>query len=242
MQLPTWALDVLEDGGFIRAVGVSLAVGAATVWIDRDRPHGRGLTALAVVAAGILAGSLLPGVALLVVAAGGVAHLRSPRPPVASWDQVLLALAAAGAVYACLPDTELALAVLGAVTVAGAVALVRQVPWRAAAAGTTAALVAASLLDGSPRSSALVGGLGIAACLGVVSATDRHGLRRKAGVVVIATGAMVVCSRVAGRGPDTIRPVVVTAACVALVVAAVLLAARSAGRPNQGVAPEPGDG
>ena len=74
----------------------------------------------------------------------------------ASWGAV------AGA-YVCAPDTELALVVAGAVGVIGVAALALGWPWRGSGAVVSLALVWIAVTDASPRASAVIGTLAVAA-------------------------------------------------------------------------------
>lgn len=132
----------------------------------------------------------------------------------ASWGAV------AGA-YVCAPDTELALVVAGAVGVIGVAALALGWPWRGSGAVVSLALVWIAVTDASPRASAVIGTLAVAA----VHALLQVGLPARArpvSLLLVGAVATVVCARVAGLGDGILRPVAIAGAAVALLAWLVL--------------------
>jgi len=200
-------------GGMV-AAGLVIATGA------RLRPAlglaaAIGLAALPVAAAPVFWTALLVAVALLVRG-----ERECDTAVVASW------LAAASA-YVCVPDTELALVVAGAVGVTGVAALVLGWPWRASGAVVSVALVWIAVTDGSPRASAVVGTLAVAAIHALLQ-VGLPGRARPAPLLLVGAVAMVVSARVAGLGDGVLRPVAIAAAAV--VVLAWLVLGRRAPR------------
>lgn len=182
-----------------------------------------------VVREGHLAGGILLG--LVVGTAIGVvesrAHRRGGRARPAAG--VTLSLLAAGGAFACTPDTELALGVLGAVVGAGAAWVAFGLAWWWPATVVTGSLVVVAVTDGWSRASAVVGTLAVA----VLHQGGQALLHRDAPAVVvlpIAAVGVAMCSRVAGLA-DTARAALAVAVPT-LVVATV--AAVAADRMTRG--------
>jgi hypothetical protein len=200
----------LDEPELWRAVAGAAVAGGSLLVLHRP---GSGATVLAgLVIAAALDG---PGAAMVlacVAVPGALLSWRrsAPRP----WTPTALSVVAAGALYACVPDTERALALLGAMTVAAAAAIVGRWSWDATATTLSVGAVVVVITDGEPRTSAVVGGVAIA----VIHELAQWARPAKAGVAA-ACMAMAVCSRVAGRGDDTLRPAVVAAAAFILTAA-----------------------
>jgi len=157
------------------------------------------------------------GLGAAVVAVRRVDAWSSRRPPVTPpLLPVVLSLNAVGWLYASTPDTELARFLIGAVLAAGAGARTLGQSWRLPAAAVTVAVAAAAFADGRTRTSAVVGGIGIAAVHAVV---QRWGPGRpRPQLLGLAVWASAVCARSAGAGPGLARPLAVAAVALAVVV------------------------
>ena len=136
---------------------------------------------------------------------------RAPRRGARPWLAALLSLGAVLGVYACTPDTELARQAAGGVVGAAAVAIAGRWSWARAADAITVVLVYVVISDGRPRTSAIVGGLAIAA----VHLVAQRQVPISPRVVAVAGGATLVCSRVAGVSDSTSTSIAVVAAVAA---------------------------
>lgn len=194
---------------------------------------------LALVAASVLAAEFdaLAGYAVLLavvaaVSAPGVFDVDRQWPGLAP----TLVAVSAGGIYATVPDTEVALVVLGAY----APLAVLGWPLRAAALGPLAPALIVPLLwavaaGGSPRPASLVGG---AACVGLLAVEPWwRWARRSAGslrpyameiLVVVHVAAVLVASRLAGLQTEVTAAAVLAGA--ALMTAAVVAPAVSSTR------------
>ena len=142
-------------------------------------------------------------VALARTAVGGTGRRRAVR-----WGPPILSVGAAFAAYVCVPDTERALWLLGAGAGAAAVALLLRLRWEPAALLVTIGLVWVAIEDGPPRTSALIGTLSIAV-LHVVLQHRVHVVPAGGpvlSVLALATLALLLAARVAGRGGGWVRP------------------------------------
>ena len=149
---------------------------------------------------------------------------------------VLISMVAAASVYTCVPDTERALIVLGAIVGSGLCALRFHWPWGAATAVSTVALAWVAVVDGSARSSAVVGALGVVAIhqlLQMAMRDDRVSARSALVLLGIGVATCAASARLAGVGSGIARPVLEAAAAVTLTAAAAwLLRARGKRGPT----------
>ena len=134
---------------------------------------------------------------------------------------VLASWMAAAATYVCVPDTELALVVGGAVGVTGLAAIVLGWAWLGSGAVVSVALVWIAVTDGSPRASAVIGTLAVAAIHALLQVA-LPARARPWPLLVIGSVAMVVSARVAGLGDGLLRPLAIAAAAVVVVAWLVL--------------------
>lgn len=200
---------------------VALAVAAA----ERARPAAAVLAALAPVAATVDAVRGPSGAWLVLVAAAVALAAWGAGDAPQRVTAAVLTLSALGW-YAGVPDTEAALAFLGAV----AVLLVRppRAAW-GAAVGVGGAVV---VLGAAGRSGAVLGG---ALCLGVLLAPGLL-VRLPAWPALVAHGAVVgYASRVVAVERDAERAIALAApVAVVLLASGVLLAMHERGRPADG--------
>ena len=219
-----------DNAGFRSVTAVDDLAGSAELWAG----VAGGMVAVGLV---IATGGRLR-LALVLAAAIGLAALPVAAAPV-FWVAVMVAAAlvvserpectvavvasgmAAAAAYVCVPDTELALVVGGAVGVSGVAAIVLGWSWLGAGTVVSVALVWIAVTDGSPRASAVIGTLAVAA----IHALLQLGLPIRARpwpLLVIGSGAMFVSARVAGLGDGLLRPLAIAAAAVMVVAVLVL--------------------
>ena len=163
------------------------------------------------VARGIAIGAVL----FLLLATALGAPRRGARP----WLGALLSLGAVLGMYACTPDTELSRQAAGGVVGAAAVATAGRWSWARTADVITVVLVVVAISDGRPRTSAIVGGLAIAA----VHHLAQRQVHLSPLVVALAGGATLVCSRVAGTAESTSTSIAVVAAVAVAAAGAVCL-------------------
>jgi hypothetical protein len=241
MAGPQWADDLLGAEELWTAAAGSLAMAIVLLAVPRTGPGHRVPWAPVVLLAGLAAGTASGtthrwDVVLVAAGVAVVAALRARRslPPAPAAAASVLA---AGALYACLPDTEVARVILGAVTVTGALAVALRRPWLVAAWTVTAALIAATLVDGRSRATAVVGGMAIALIHALVTLLPRARPRWPAWDLAVVAVALGVCSRVAGRGADTARGVAIAGACILAVAITSRRGASSTARARQDVGP-----
>jgi hypothetical protein len=208
---PNLLLESLDGGHLAVAFAVALVVAAVA-------PRYAHLALAAGIGVGgldVSPDAILPAIA----AALAGASLRQPGPRIrrSNLGPVVLAVGGAGALYACVPDTERARALLGATAACALVALAGRRRWRRCMVATAAAVAAIALIDGEPRSSALLAGLGIALILafGRFGAGPRSVERAAIGLV-----AMAALSRVIGLTTATDWPALAATAVTAVTVAA----------------------
>ncbi|MEO7572243.1 MAG: hypothetical protein ABIX10_07390 [Acidimicrobiales bacterium] len=221
MDLSVWAEGALTS----RALWTSLAsasvaaMGAVLVglrWaLPRDRVPGLVLAAGAV-------GSVSSGGWALVAVVLVVSQLGSRPGSVRSLAAPVISVGAVGALYACVPDTEHALVVVGGLVAAVGVALGLQAPWGPTGRAVTASLVLVTWTDGSTRPSALIAGAGIAV-VHAVAPSVRPGVS----TIVIAVAGMLVLSRGVGLLDGLRVPLVLGISGTALLVLAILVSGRS---------------
>jgi hypothetical protein len=198
------------------AAATPVLVGAMAL---RGRPRvGLAIAASVVVVSHTFQLVSLPWAALL----AGVALVVDRGSTV--WGRPLLSGVAAFGVYVCVPDTERALVVLGAVATAGAIALIARWPWADASAVVTAALLWIVVVDGPVRDSALVG----SATIVVLHQLGQRYLARQpspltqATLLVVGAAAIGVAGRDVGLGPGLARPILQASLVVAGAVAATI--------------------
>jgi hypothetical protein len=231
--------DLLTSPELWEAVAVgAAATGAAAIalarapqqslrWLDTGV-----LLAGTVMVALLLRGHLSPFA--LVAVGAGIAIARAGdlgRLPVGA---AAVSMLCAAATYGCVPDTEAALTVLGATVGVGAVAEATRLKWGPAAAVVTTALAWVALVDGSPRTSALVGGLAIAAVhgVGVLALRSRPSLAWAVPFAVLVVAAAWWCSRVAGLSDSGAAAAVLAFPALAGVVVAAVGVVRHASSPR----------
>jgi len=212
------AADALLRPGLAHGlIAATLAVLAGRWWWPTVAGSVAVVVGLAWVAA-VAAPAPVGGAAVvaLVLPAAAAVVLAGAAPPARMVPAAgAVGVVAALGVFAVVPDTERALALLGAVVVSAVAVRRLDRRWLA-----TVALAAAwvAVVDGDPRGSAIAGGLGCAALPGLLAVwpdppSSAH--RRRWAVVALALAGTALCSRVAGRRSSTLEAV----AMVVLVVA-----------------------
>jgi hypothetical protein len=229
--------------------GTLVVIAAAT--LPRVRPYVPALMAAAVVVLGApevgvhLDGAFVAWLVVAAIVAGGALHqcARHASPAVA----LALLVMTIGGLWVGLPDTEVVLLLAGTVVpvTGAALATVRAdpvgtAPWSAALLGATVIWVIGVSSGG--RSEAA---LGAVACLGVLVVVPLLALAAArlwqvldagAPVATLAlvlgahAGAVLVCSRVAGRADDLAAAALVAGASLAGIAVAVVLAGLSVSR------------
>lgn len=179
--------DLIESVELWAAVAAAL-VAANLLALTRQRRPGLAV-AVAIGVASVAYGVGSGAVALLLV----VMALAWPATD-GSFTSILASVAAASAAYACVPDTERALVVLGAVVAVGAAALVWRWRWEGAAPVTSVALAWVAVTDGSARPSAVVGTLGVVAIHHLLQLRLPAG-RRTVPFLAVGVVAMAVSAR-----------------------------------------------
>lgn len=255
------ALWVISLAWPVRAGVVWGIVGVAAVAAASDRPEWRGGPVAAALVAAPFAALLafdassigwVRAVVTTWIAVGSVAAARTD----ARWSStgltpVLYAMAAAG-VFAAVPDTEEATALLGA-SIAGALLgwpLGRARLGASGAAAGTALLAWVVAVDGRGRTAAIAGAV---VCLGMLvslsigrwlveSGTGRQARTYTNPIPVLACHAVVIylASRVAGVSHDLAFAAWVGAAAIVLALIASTVMARPRASPHVATAP-PGD-
>lgn len=212
-------LDAL-NGGHLALAGMVALIGTLAA-----PKHAHIALGLAVAAGGMsaTADAILPGVAL--AAAGAALHHDGPRVGRTTIGTVLIAVAGVGSLYACVPDTERARALLGATAAGALVVVVDRGRWRRSLVGVSAAVAVIAVLDGSPRHSSQLAGVGIA----VLLATGHFGAAaRLLPRLVVGLGVLALLSRVVGLSTSPTWPPLAAIAAATLGIAATRLLAGGA--------------
>ena len=217
------SVEIVLRSEYFRSAVAGAAAGLAIVLVPGRRLPAAVLAigvAIGTAATGILGPLSGIGIAIALVLAWSAPDADRVRPVA----PVAVSVLAAGGIYGCVPETERALVVLGALGVAGASALVLAWDWHRAAWFVTAALAWVGLVDGTDRTSALIGTAAILA----IHVVGQRGARadRAIAVVAVCAAGIFVASRTAGIADGIAFPLLVAGAAAMTVGVCVALLCR----------------